>query len=116
MPFSFLATILFAVLVICGSFIANLVVLVFTNSQWHSSGVITAIVAAAASYWAQHHFTAAEYGRDLVESGQITQLTSAASQATVEAISRAESLGVLFQFVAIAFIVASVACFWLGLR
>lgn len=59
MPLSFLATIIFAVLVIAGSFIANLVVLVFTNSQWHVSGVILAIVAAAASYWAQHNFTAA---------------------------------------------------------
>lgn len=116
MPLSFLATIAFAILVIAGSFIANLVVLVFTNSQWHVSGVILAIAAAAASYWAQHHFTAAEYGRNVVESSQLTQLTNVATQATIEALNLAESMGVLFQYVAIALIAGSVACFWLGLR
>jgi len=116
MPFSFLATIAFAILVIAGSFIANLVVLVFSNSQWHVSGVIAAIVGAAASYWAQHHFTAAEYARDTLRASQVSQIATAANQATTEAISRAESFGVLFQYVAIAFIVASVVCFWMGLR
>lgn len=115
---SFLATIAFAILVIVGSFLANLVVLVFTNSQWHVSGVLLAIAAAAASYWAQHNFTAAEYGRDTLQEMQVTQLTNIAAnvQASAEAISRAESFGVLFQYVAIALLVSSLVCFWAGLR
>lgn len=109
MPLSFLATIAFAILVIAGSFIANLVVLVFTNSQWHMSGVIAAIVAAAASYWAQHNFTAAAGYRDeLLASPALTGLAAAAD--------RAEALGIGFQYVAIALLTGSVACFWLGLR
>lgn len=109
MPLSFLATILFAVLVICGSFIANLVVLVFTNSQWHVSGVILAVGAAAASYWAQHNFTAAAgYREELADNPGLNALAAMAD--------RAEGLGVLFQYPAIGFLVASVVCFWLGMR
>lgn len=112
MQLSFLATIAFAILVIAGSFVANLVVLLFTNSQWHSSGVIAAIVAAAASYWAQHHFTAAEYARDQLLGGVTAEL----AQALHEASERAEAFGILFQYVAIALIAGSVVCFWMGLR
>lgn len=109
MPLSFIATIAFALLVIAGSFIANLVVLVFTNSQWHVSGVIAAIIAAAASYWAQHNFTAAAgYREELLVSPSLNGLAAAAD--------RAESLGVGFQYLAIALLAGSVACFWLGMR
>lgn len=54
MNLSFLATIAFAILVIVGAFLANLVVLVFTNSQWHVSCVLLAIaclVASAVCFW-----------------------------------------------------------------
>lgn len=109
MKLSFLATIAFAILVIAGAFIANLVVLVFTNSQWHVSGVVLSIMAAAASYWAQHNFTAsAGYRQELLTSPGLTGLHAAAD--------RAESLGVGFQYLAIALLVAAVACFWLGVR
>lgn len=109
MNLSFLATMAFAILVIVGAFLANLVVLVFTNSQWHVSGVVLSILAAAASYWAQHNFTAsAGYAQELLVSPGLTGLHAAAD--------RDESLGVAFQYVAIACLVASVASFWLGMR
>lgn len=114
MSHSFLATIAFAILVIVGSFLANLVVLVFTSSQWHVSGVVLAIAAAAASYWAQNSFTVAGYSREAIH--QLPTMTAGAIQAANEAAVRSESFGNLFQLVAIAFLVASVACFWLGMR
>ncbi|WGH28237.1 hypothetical protein 10KY502B_gene0037 [Xanthomonas phage 10KY502B] len=109
MNLSFLATIAFAILVIVGAFLANLVVLVFTNSQWHVSGVVLSIMAAAASYWAQHNFTAsAGYTQDVLVNPGLTGLHAAAD--------RAEALGVGFQYLAIGLLVAAVVCFWLGLR
>lgn len=113
MNLSFLATIAFALLAIAGAFIANLVVLVFTNSHWHLSGVILAIVAAGLSYWAQHCFTAAGYARDVAEAA--TQ-DSVRFQSSVEAMNRSESFGVAFQYGALAALAASVACVWLGMR
>lgn len=107
---SFLATIAFAILAIVFAFLANLVVLVFTNSQWHVSGVILSILAAAFSYWAQHNFTAASYA--LAEHRQaLPVITDAFAQ-----YERAEALGRLFQYPAIGLLVASVVCFWMGLR
>lgn len=113
MNLSFLATILFALLAIAGAFIANLVVLVFTNSQWHLSGVILAIVAAAFSYWSQHCFTAAGYAREAAEGA--TQF-SVRFQSAVESMERSEAFGVALQYGALTAIVASVACLWLGMR
>lgn len=110
MNLSFAATILYAVLVICGAFVANLVVLIFTNSQWHVSGVVLAIAAAASSYWAQHNFTASAVA--LAQH----QAATVVSANYFEAHQRAEALGVGFQYVAIGCLVASVTCFWLGLR
>ena len=114
MNLSFLATILFAAMAIAGAFLANLVVLVFTNSHWHGYGVILAIAAAGASYWAQHNFTNAGYHRDdLARTGQ---LQAVAAQAANEIMQRSEQMGVVFQLAAVVMIVLSVAFFWLGLR
>lgn len=64
MTHSFIATIAFALLALGGLLLANLVVLVFTGSQWHVWGVVAAILAAFVSYWAQHKFTMAALYRD----------------------------------------------------
>lgn len=109
MNLSFIATIVFAALTIAGVFLANLVVLVFTSSQWHVSGVLAAIGAAAASYWAQHHFTAATVARhQLLVMPSLTGYQAAAD--------RAEGYGVIFQLVAIGLLAASAGCFWIGMR
>ena len=50
---SFLATILFALLAIGALFVANLVVLVFTASQWHVSGALLAIASGARRLFAR---------------------------------------------------------------
>ena len=113
MNLSFLATILFAAMAIAGAFLANLVVLVFTNSHWHGYGVVLAIAAAGASYWAQHNFTNAGYNRDDLAGGQ---LQAVAAQAANEIMQRSEQMGVVFQLAAVAMLVLSVAFFWLGLR
>lgn len=109
---SFIATIMFAALAIAGTFLANLVVLVFTASQWHVSGVVLAIIAAGATYWAQHSFTQAGYYRAEFD----LPATADRLQALGESMDRAEAFGVAFQYLAIALIAASVACFWLGMR
>ena len=109
MNVSFIATIAFAALVIIGAFLANLTVLIFTNSQWHVSGVILSLLAAAASYWAQHHFTQAAYA--LHELSLAPALTGYATAAT-----NADELGRWFQIGGIAALVASIVCFWLGMR
>lgn len=111
MNLSFLATIVFATLVLAGTFLANLVVLVFTNSQWHASGVVLSIMAAAASYWAQSQFTVAGLMRDDNAAAVSIQAMHLAST-----IDRTEGCGNAFQFVAIALLVGALACFWLGLR
>lgn len=109
MNMSFLANIAFTILVIVGAFLANLVVLVFTNSQWHVSGVLLAIVAAAASYWAQHNYTAAAIAeQQLLVTPGLTAYQGIAD--------KAEGFGQVFQLVAIACLVGPAACFWLGMR
>lgn len=110
MNLSFAATIAFAMLVIVGAFLANLVVLVFTASQWHVSGVVLAIVAAAGSYWAQHNFTSAAYA--LAQH----QAAGPVIRDFFAQYERGQALGLAFQIVAIVCLTASVACFWLGMR
>lgn len=114
MPFSFLATIAFALLAIGGIFTANLVVLVFTNSQWHVAGVIAAILAAAASYWAQHQYSVAAISRD--ESLDVVRHSIARLQGYAEMASKAEALGGYFQLAAVVAAVIGAACFWAGMQ
>lgn len=110
MNLSFLATILFGLLAIAAAFLANLVVLVFTASQWHVAGVLLAIAAAAASYWAQNQYTVAGYARDTLAA------PGAALQAATEAMNRAEGLGQAFQLLAVVLVVGSLVCFWVGMQ
>ena len=111
MNLSFLATILFALLAIGALFVANLVVLVFTASQWHVSGALLAIASAAASYWAQAKFTMAAIGREAIEQAahQVNR------EAMTIAVDKAEAIGTAFQFAAIGLAVAGAACFWIGM-
>lgn len=97
---SFIACILFALLAIGGSLLANLTVLVFTASQWHVTGVVLALIAAGSSYWAQHYYT----------------IGATIHAADAMGLERTEHLGLVFQLIAIACIAGSVACFWLGMR
>lgn len=63
MSASFLAAVAFAVVALGMIFLANLVALVFTGSQWHVAGVVCAALSAATSYWAQHLYTQAAISR-----------------------------------------------------
>lgn len=108
MPYPFLATIAFALLVLFATFIANLTVLVFTNSMWHITGVVSAILATAASYWSQHHYTSAGWFRAELSSAPALTAYQAAAE-------KAESMGVLFQYVAIIFLVIALVAFVMGL-
>lgn len=108
---SFIATIAFALMVIAGAFLANLIVLVYTSSQWHVSGVLLAGAAAAMAYWGQHQFTAsAGYSIEHAQQG-----ASALGDLAMRADS-AEFRGMVFQVLGIACTVASYVCFWAGMR
>ena len=111
MNLSFLATILFALLAIGALFVANLVVLVFTTSQWHVSGALLAIASAAASYWAQAKFTMARISREAIEQ-TVHQVNR---EALALAADKAEGIGTIFQFTAIGLAAGAAACFWIGM-
>ena len=106
---SFFATIAFALMALFCTFTANVLMLVFTNSRWHLSGVVVSILAIAASYWSQHHYTSAGWFRAEFERLGPSMV---GLQASAE---RAESMGVLFQYVAVAFLVAALVSFVMGL-
>lgn len=105
---SFLATIGFGMLAIAGAFVANLAVLIFTASQWHVGGVLLAIAAAGAAYWAQHKFTMAAIYRETADGIYASANTVAAE--------RAELWGTGFQLAALCLVVAAMVCFWLGMQ
>lgn len=108
---SFEAAIGFARLVLIGAFLANLVVLVFTASQWHVSGVLLAIAAGAFAYWGQHQFTAsAGYSLEHAEQG------AAALGDLLARANAAEFRGMVCQVIGIACSVSSCVCFWAGMR
>ena len=108
---SFLATILFAIAAMVGIFLANLVVLVYTASQWHVSGVLLAIAALGASYWAQAKFTMSAISREAIEQA-VHQVNR---EALALAADKAEGIGTIFQFTAIGLAAGAAACFWIGM-
>ena len=102
MSASFLATAAFAVVVLGMIFLANLVALVFTGSQWHVAGVVCAVLGAAVAYWAQHLYTQAAISRD-----------EAGFPAVIQAM---EASGYRCQLVAVVVATAGVVAFVLGMQ
>lgn len=102
MSASFLATIAFAIVALGMIFLANLVALVFTGSQWHVAGVVCPVLSAAGSYWAQHLYTQAAIAR-----------AEAGFPAVIQAM---EVGGYRCQLVAVVVAAAGVVAFFLGMQ
>lgn len=111
MNLSFLATIAFACLALLGALLANLIVLVFTGSQWHVHGVLAAILAAGASYWAQNQYTAGA----IAWTDAQTSIHQVNRDALLIAAEKAQGWGSIFRALAFVLLIASLACFWLGM-
>lgn len=111
MNLSFLATIAFAILAIAAAILANLVVLVFTASQWHVWGVLFGIFAAGAAYASQMNFTQAAVS---FEAWQVSGIAQSLSP-EFTAYTRGETIGRWLQFVSLGAVLASLICFRTGM-
>lgn len=108
---SFIATIAFAILAIGAAILANLVVLVFTASQWHVWGVLLGILAAGAAYASQMNFTSAAIS---FEAWQVSGVAQSLSS-DFTAYTRGETVGRWLQFVSLGAVLASLICFRTGM-